>query len=88
MNDHTTRSAIRHENEKEDAHEWLHQNGNNVAAIEQKLQRGHHGEYPARTMIVKRKAKRKEDGPLEIICSWVVEHQIGMSSSAEIFNSN
>jgi len=25
-----------------------------------------------------RKAKRKEDGPMEIICRWTVKHQIGM----------
>ena len=75
MNDHTAISSIRHETE--DAQEWLHQNGNNVAAIEQKLDGGNHGAPPARRMIVKRKAKRKEDRPVEIICGWIIEHQIG-----------
>jgi hypothetical protein len=76
MNDHAAISAIQHE--KEAAHEWLHQNGDNVAAIEQKLNGGGSGAFPERTMIVKRKAKRKDDGPLEIVCGWIVEHQIGI----------
>lgn len=68
------------QNDKLDAaHEWLHQNGNNVTGIEQKLEPGNAGEkeYAAPIMTVRRKVKRKEDGPLEIICGWIVEHQIG-----------
>jgi acyl-CoA-dependent ceramide synthase len=61
----------------EAAHEWLHQNGNNVAGIEQKLSYRDSEEFPARQMIIKRKVKKKQDGPLEIICGWVVENQIG-----------
>lgn len=76
MNDHTTDCAL--EDEREIAHQWLHQNGDNVAAIEQKLNGSQKGAYPARTIIVKRKVKRKDDGPLEIVCGWIVEHQIGM----------
>jgi acyl-CoA-dependent ceramide synthase len=34
--------------------------------------------YPMHTVPVKKKAKQKELGPLEIVCGWIVEHQIGM----------
>lgn len=35
------------------------------------------GEFPPHTFPAKRKAKRKDDGPIEICCSWLVEHQTG-----------
>ncbi|CZS98010.1 hypothetical protein WAI453_011860 [Rhynchosporium graminicola] len=61
-------------------HKLLHQNGNSKGGIEyspavRDAERG----YPAHTMTVKRKTKRKEDGPLEIICGWISQHQIGLS---------
>lgn len=34
--------------------------------------------YASCTMSTKKKAKRKEDGPLEIVCGWIVQHQIGI----------
>lgn len=76
MNNHTVHAVL--EQEKEAAHEWLHQNGDNVAAIEQKLNTECDGSFPDRTMVLKRKLKRKDDGPLEIVCGWVVQHQIGI----------
>jgi very-long-chain ceramide synthase len=65
----------------EAAQEWLHQNGTNIAGIEQKLNEKYSEGFPARTMIIKRKAKRKDDGPLEIFCRWVVDNQIGRGKS-------
>ena len=77
MNDISATPEI--QNERIDpVHERLHQNGDNVSGIEQKLSRHGSDKFPARTMIIKRKAKRKDDGPLEIVCGWIVEHQIGM----------
>lgn len=67
-------------NEKETvevAQDWLHRNGSNIAGIEQKLNYGNSESFPARTMVIKRKAKKKDDGPLEIVCRWVVDNQIG-----------
>jgi len=37
--------------------------------------------FTPRTIITKKKAKRKDDGPLEIVCGWVVEHQLGILHS-------
>lgn len=68
----------------EAAHEWLHRNGNNVAGIEQKLNGGDTEGFAARKMVIKRKIKKKDDGPLEIVCSWVVENQIGKNLTIEI----
>jgi acyl-CoA-dependent ceramide synthase len=62
----------------EAAHVWLPQNGDNVSGIEQKLSGQGSDGFPARTMIIKRKAKRKDDGPLEIVCGWIVDHQTGI----------
>ena len=63
----------------EEAQNWLHQNGSNVSGIEQKLDfnREDLQGYPASKMLIKQKTKKKEDGPLEIVCRWVVENQIG-----------
>ncbi|KAG9244027.1 TLC domain-containing protein [Calycina marina] len=73
--------ADEHEKQIKEAHEFLHSNGNNVSAIEQKL-----GEKSRRekalappTMVIKRKHKRKDDGPMEIVCEWITEHQTGLS---------
>jgi hypothetical protein len=68
----------------ENVQNWLHENGENVLGIEQKLSLRDSNGYPARTMITKRKAKRKDDGPLEIVCGWIVEHQIGTAMSPKI----
>lgn len=36
------------------------------------------GHSASRTMIPHRKAKRKVDGPLELFCGFIVDHQIGI----------
>lgn len=39
-------------------------------------------QFPIHTaMPLKKKAKRKDDGPLEIVCKWVVEYQVGTKLS-------
>jgi acyl-CoA-dependent ceramide synthase len=56
----------------------LYQNGKNIDSIEHKIHRSSPSDsYPPRSLIIKRKAKRKDDGPLEIVCGFIVEHQIG-----------
>jgi acyl-CoA-dependent ceramide synthase len=57
--------------------EMSYQNGHSIDSIEQKLHAGSSDGYPSRTVVIKRKAKRKDDGPLEIVCGFIVEHQIG-----------
>jgi SPX domain protein involved in polyphosphate accumulation len=63
----------------EAAQEWLRKNCDNISGIEQKLAGGDEAGFPAPTMSIKRKTRRKDDGPVEILCGWIVEHQIGMS---------
>lgn len=71
----------------EAAQEWLHDNGNNVSGIEQKLGLG--GDDPERfqapTMTITRKTRNKDDGPLEIVCRWIVENQIGKGQHRKDF---
>lgn len=78
-----TPAAIKIQNEKlEAAQEWLHQNGDNLGGIEFTPAVGDAEDgYTAHTMTVRRKAKKNEDGPLEIICGWIFQHQIGMLST-------
>lgn len=75
-----TPAPLEIQNEKlEAAQEWLHKNGDNVGAIEYTPAVGDAEDgYSAHTMTIRRKTKRKEDGPLEIICHWIFQHQIGM----------
>ncbi|KAF7881703.1 uncharacterized protein EAF02_006391 [Botrytis sinoallii] len=61
----------------EAASEWAHQNGDSVIPIEKKLDTSM--EYPTRPLMGKRKAKRKDDSPLDIICRFIVDHQTGLS---------
>ena len=56
----------------------FYRNGPNIVSIEHNISGGASGSFPPRTPLSKRKTKRKEDGPLEIVCGWIVEHQIGM----------
>lgn len=65
--------------EIETAPEWSYRNGSIAGGneVEKKLEAETFSRYPAPTMIPHRKAKRKDDGPLEIFCGWIVEHQIG-----------
>jgi acyl-CoA-dependent ceramide synthase len=77
MSDPSAIAAI--QNEKVSAaHEWVQQNGENTNGIEQKLNNGVSQAYQARTSVIDKKAKRKDDSPLEIFCGWIVEHQIGI----------
>jgi very-long-chain ceramide synthase len=81
MNDPSAIAAI--QNEKVSAaHEWIEQNDENANGLEKKLNDSISQAYPARTVVINRKAKRKDDGPLELICGWIVEHQIGMTNSS------
>jgi acyl-CoA-dependent ceramide synthase len=56
---------------------WYLQDGNQNVGIDQKLNRMDSAELHTRSMAPRRKARRKDDGPLAIMCEWVVEHQIG-----------
>ena len=56
----------------------FYQNGPSIVSVEHNISGGASETFPPRTPILKRKTKRKEDGPLEIVCGWIVEHQIGM----------
>lgn len=64
--------------EIEAASDKSYQNGKNPTILEQKAAGPPSARYPMRTVPVKRKAKKKDEGPLEIVCGWIVEHQIGM----------
>lgn len=57
--------------------ETLRHDGNHIASIEQEVYNTDGRELPAGTLLVRRKVRRKEDGPLALCCEWVVEHQIG-----------
>jgi len=83
MNGHTRNASIESIEEKQAAQQWLHQNGDNVAGIEQKLEYEGNGPIPERNLYVTRKLRRKDDGPVETICAWVIKHQIGISSNTE-----
>ena len=52
-----------------------------MGAIEHKIEhRGTNSKskpFPPPTMKIKRKMRRKDDGPMEIVCGWITEHQIG-----------
>jgi hypothetical protein len=77
MSDPSAVAAI--QNEKASAaQEWREQDDEHTNGTEQKLNDSLSQAYPARTIVIDRKAKRKDDGPLEIFCGWIVEHQIGM----------
>ena len=45
----------------------------------EKMHNGGMKNCPSRPML-RRKVKRKEEGPFEIVCGWIVQHQIGTSS--------
>lgn len=59
----------------EAAPEWAPENGDSIIPIEKKQDKS--TELPTRPMMGKRKAKRKDDSPLDIICRFVVDHQTG-----------
>ena len=77
MSDYT--AAVELRDQKEDAaNDRLPENGDRAVGVEQKLDLGDAPRLPAHTMTMM-KAKRKDDGPLEIVCKWIVEYQVGMS---------
>jgi len=88
MNGHTRNTSIESIEDKRAAQQWLHQNGDNVAGIEQKLEYEDDDDVPERNLYVTRKLRRKDDGPVETICAWVVRHQIGMSHNNLVANSH
>jgi len=56
----------------------VYQNGTaNLSAEQHSMQNGGTKSYPTRPIVVRRKAKRKEEGLFEIVCGFVVKHQIG-----------
>jgi acyl-CoA-dependent ceramide synthase len=81
MSDPSAIAAIQNE-KASPAHEWIEENDENANGMEKKLNDSISQAYPARTVVINRKVKRKDDGPLELICGWIVEHQIGMINSS------
>jgi acyl-CoA-dependent ceramide synthase len=63
--------------EKSEERRWAPETEEAVEDIEDTYQRNQAEEYSSRTITVKKKAKKKDDGPLEIFCAMIVEHQIG-----------
>jgi len=68
-----------HDEKIETAPEGIHPTGNNGINIERKFNDANSEEFTSRVMIIKKKVKRKDDGLLEIVCGWIVDHQIGLS---------
>ena len=77
-----TAAEVQNEKIRTEALVSLHRDSDNLNRIEQK----HNGDSSVRftppTMIIKKKAKRKDEGPLEIVCGWIVEHQLGILHSS------
>lgn len=63
------------------AQDRLHKNAQHIVGIEQKIHHTDDESSPSRSIVVRRKNRTKEDGPLILLCEWVVEHQIGMLHS-------
>jgi acyl-CoA-dependent ceramide synthase len=64
--------------EKVGEQRWIQQKGETVGDIEDVFEDSEQEEYST-ARPPKRKAKKKDEGPLEIFCGMIVEHQIGMS---------
>ena len=81
MSDRSAAVEVRDE-EAGAANSRLPQNGDRASNGQQKLDLGAGAQqFAARTTTpIKKKAKRKDDGPLEIVCKWIVQYQVGMSS--------
>lgn len=58
---------------------WQQENEEAIEDTEDTYQRHTSEKDSSHTPAAKRKAKKKDDGPLEIVCGMIVEHQIGMS---------
>ena len=67
--------GLPHESENEHGTE----NGENTSGMGEKLALDTWTieRFPGPTMAMKRKTRQKDEGPLEIVCGWIVEHQIG-----------
>lgn len=66
------------EDEKpKEAQNWLQKDGDHITGIEQKLEASNGSSLPVRHLVVRRKQRIKDDGPLAMICEFAVEHQIG-----------
>ncbi|CAG8948673.1 hypothetical protein HYFRA_00001793 [Hymenoscyphus fraxineus] len=63
------------------AHEWSHSNGSKplTLSIDESLDHGRTGGLSSSPRFLLKKVKRKDDSALEIVCGWVVEHQIGLA---------
>lgn len=87
MSDPSTAATI--QNEKASAaHEWVEENNENANILGKRLKDSVSQAYPAHTVVIDRKAKRKDDRPLEIFCGWIVEHQIGMNKRSQLRLAN
>jgi very-long-chain ceramide synthase len=82
MSDHS--ATVEYRNEKTDAANGRFPDTGNNVGIGQELNLGAPEQFQTHTMTVKRKAKRKEDSPLEILCRWLVEHQVGTSMLSDL----
>jgi very-long-chain ceramide synthase len=82
MSDHS--ASVEYRNEMTDAaNGQVPDTGNNVG-VGQELNLGAPEQFQTHTMTMKRKAKRKEDSPLEVSCRWLVEHQVGTSTPPDL----
>lgn len=79
--DSTAMEDPRRNVEVEMAHESsdYHYNGDNLKSCEGNHYQGPPIEFEPPPRFTMKKAKRKDDRPWDIVCSWVVEHQIGTS---------
>lgn len=59
------------------AQEWFQKDRTIINGIGQRGHETESAELTSTTMVVRRKTRRKDKGPLTLCCEWVVEHQIG-----------
>lgn len=68
--------------EENEEQQWTQQKENNSGDLEDSFEdKSHQLEEYSTTRTLKRKAKKKDEGPLEIFCGMIVEHQIGTPSA-------
>ncbi|RDW66901.1 hypothetical protein BP5796_09650 [Coleophoma crateriformis] len=77
MND-TSAPVVDRSEKSEATQQWTHQNGATVDALDSRFVPG--GPTQFRT-VSRKKAKLKDEGPLEILCEWFAQHQIGLSAN-------
>ena len=71
---HHSDSEVLGDKKRDVAPAWYHQNN---FGINLKLNQSNSASPYPRNTVPRRKARRKDEGPLAILCEWVVEHQIG-----------